>query len=259
MDLNKIFENLGSIEKKIHVSWKNKNILNLNFNMIKNGIYNLRKLNPDYSFEISDDDDVNDYLENKLSPGDFELIKYKHIVEKTDLWRLLKIYNEGGVYMDIDRLCNIPLSCIINNSVKCVLPTYRDFDFSQDIMISCSKNIIHKRAIELNLERRRSGEERLVYLGPDTYLHAISEILINKQSPRENNQILFNQLREIINKCEYLITYRENPPYDTIVYQGPEIKFDKKAFYRDQGVKSHQSENEMLEMFKNWLKNIFKK
>ena len=27
-----------------------------------------------------------------------------HPVEKVDLWRLLKMCHEGGVYMDIDRL-----------------------------------------------------------------------------------------------------------------------------------------------------------
>lgn len=241
MNLNKIFENLGPIEKKIHISWKNKNILDLEFNIIKNGIYNLKNLNPDYSFEINDDNDVNDYLEKNLSPEDFKLIKKKHIVEKTDLWRLLKIYNEGGIYMDIDRLCNIPLSKIIKKDIRCALPTYRDFDFSQDIMISCSKNIIHKRAIELNLERRRNGEKRIVYLGPETYLHAVSEILINKQISRENNKNLFNELRQIIKQCKYLKTFREEPPYNTILYQGPEIKFDKKAFYKNQGVGFHSA------------------
>lgn len=241
MNLNKIFENLGPIEKKIHISWKNKDILDLEFNIIKNGIYNLKNLNPDYSFEINDDNDINDYLEKNLSPEDFKLIKKKHIVEKTDLWRLLKIYNEGGIYMDIDRLCNIPLSKIIKKDIKCVLPTYRNFDFSQDIMISCSKNIIHKRAIELNLERRRNGEKRIVYLGPDTYLHAVTEILINKQIPRENNDVLFNELRKLIKQCKYLKTFREDPPYNTIIYQGTNIKFDKKAFYKNQGVGFHST------------------
>mgnify|MGYP000368326440 CR=1 FL=1 len=36
---------------------------------------------------------------------------------------------------------------------------------------------------------------------------------------------------DIINNSPYLTTYREIPPYDTIIYQGPEIKNDKMDFY----------------------------
>ena len=57
-----------------------------------------------------------------------------HPVEKTDLWRLLKMCHEGGLYMDIDRLSNQPISEYINsntdegsengNATKMILPLY---------------------------------------------------------------------------------------------------------------------------------------
>jgi hypothetical protein len=239
-NIDYLFENLGNIEKKIHISWKNKNILDLNYSIVKNGIYNLKYLNPDYEFTISDDNDVDEYIKNNISYDDYLLIQNKHIVEKTDLWRLLKIYNEGGIYMDIDRLCNIPLQNIIKGNVKCIIPIYKDMDFSQDIMISCSKNPFHKRAIELNLERRKIGTTSIVYLGPTTYLHAISEFLLGYQIPREeNNIVIFNDIRNIINNSIYLDTYREDPPYNTILYSGNTINFDKCLFYNDQGVSFH--------------------
>ena len=235
-----LFENLGNIEKKIHVSWKNKDILNLDYNIIKYGIYNLKNLNPEYEFIISDDNDIEEYLKLNISEEDYLLIKDKHIVEKTDLWRLLKIYNEGGIYMDLDRLCNISLDNIIKDDIKCIIPTYKDMDFSQDIMISCSKNPFHKKAIELNLERRKIGTTSIVYLGPITYLHSISELLLGYQISREeNNTIIFNKIRNIINNSKYLDTYREDPPYNTILYLGEKIKFDKDLFYNNQDVKFH--------------------
>jgi len=239
-NIDVLFKNLGGIEKKIHISWKNKDILNLNYNIIKYGIYNLKNLNPDYEFIISDDNDIEEYLKSNISEEDYFLIKNKHIVEKTDLWRLLKIYNEGGVYMDIDRLCNIPMNNIIKDNIKCIIPSYKDMDFSQDIMISCSKNPFHKKAIELNLERRKIGTNSIVYLGPTTYLHAISELLLGYQIPREENNIIaFNKLRNIINNSKYLDTYREEPPYNTLLYCGNQILFDKDLFYNNQGVHFH--------------------
>ena len=47
--------------------------------------------------------------------------------------------------MDIDRLVNVPLKNIIKPHHRCLLPMWYDIDFSQDIMISCSKNIKTRR------------------------------------------------------------------------------------------------------------------
>ena len=236
--INDIFSKYNSIEKKIHVTWKNKNIIDKKYSIIQNGILNLKILNPEYEFIIYDDNDIENYLKINLSKEDYNLIKYKKIVEKTDLWRLLKIYNEGGIYQDIDRLCNISLSNIIKADTKCILATYYDEDLSQDLMCSCSKNIIHKRAIELNLERRRQNNgAHILYLGPATYFHAVTEVLLGYQLNRNPGIKLMNLLRELINKCPYLETYREEPPYNTILYQGPNIIFDKSELYKDENVK----------------------
>ena len=229
--LNDLFRHYGNIEKKIHISWKSKNILDTNFSIVNNGVKALKNLNPDYVFEISDDDDVDNYIKRHVSKEDYELVKDRYLVEKTDLWRLLKIYHEGGVYMDIDRLCNIPLKDVIKPNVKCILPMHFDIDFSQDIMISCSNNILHKRAIELNLERRRCGWTDILSLAPITYFHAITEVLLGKQIDRYPNSDNLHKLRTMINECMYLDTYREVTPFDTLLYRGDAIAFDKQEFY----------------------------
>jgi hypothetical protein len=230
--LNNIFKNYGPIEKKIHISWKNKDILNTDFSIIKNGIKALKNLNPEYEFEISDDNDVDNYIKTHISKEDYDLIKDKHIVEKSDVWRLLKIYHEGGIYMDIDRLCNIPLSEIIKPNIKCILPMHYDIDFSQDIMVSCSNNILHKKAIELNLERRRNGWNDVLSLAPINYFHAITKVLLGEQINRYPNTENLNKLRNIINHCIYLDTYREDSRYNTLMYRGDPVVFDKIELYK---------------------------
>jgi len=232
-----MFDKLGPIEKKIHVSWKNKNVLDQPFSIIQHGISNLKKLNPDYTFFIYDDQDIETYLQQQLLPQDYELIKNKKIVEKTDLWRLFIMYNEGGIYQDIDRLCNIPLSDIININTKCVLPMYYYTDFSQDFMCSSSKNIIFKKAIDLNLHRRRAGCNDIMYLGPHTYFHAITETLLGKQIHRDPGQQIMQMLQKIIHDSPYLETYVEQPPYNTIIYRGPPVIFDKDLLYKHENVR----------------------
>jgi mannosyltransferase OCH1-like enzyme len=124
MSLNnkfKIFETLDEIPKVIHISWKSKNILNSKNPMIINGILNMKNINPEYDLQINDDEDVEQYIISHISNKDYENIKKKHIVEKVDLWRLLKMYYEGGIYVDIDRYCNIPFKNIIGlPTISCV-------------------------------------------------------------------------------------------------------------------------------------------
>ena len=235
--LDEIFKNSNNVEKKIHITWKNKNILTEKYSLIRNGIYNLKNQNPEYEFIISNDEEIDEYLKMNMHEEDYNLIKGRHIVEKTDLWRLFKIYNEGGVYSDIDRLHNIPLKNLIKDDVKCILPMHQSIDFSQDIMISCSKNIIHKRAIELNLERRRKGCKNILYLGPITYFHAATEIILGYQIERRPSKENLDLIREIIGKSKYISTYNELPKYNLLTYQGPPVEIDKKEFYKSQDVK----------------------
>ena len=241
-NINYLLKDLGPIEKKIHVSWKTKDILDLDFTIIKHGIRQLKELNPEYTFEISDNDDVEKFIKKHISKDDYDLIKDRNIVEKVDLWRLLKIYHEGGFYMDIDRLCNIPFKDIINSEHKCILPMHYDIDFSQDIMISSSKNIIFKVAIDLNLKRRKEGCTDILSLGPITYFHAITKVLLGKQIPRYPSKDNLIKLRSIISNCKYLSTFRETPPYNTLVYRGSNISFDKKNFYDHCGI-NHWTKN----------------
>ena len=44
--IDNVFSQYGDIEKKIHISWKDKNILNTNFSIVNNGIRQLKNLNP---------------------------------------------------------------------------------------------------------------------------------------------------------------------------------------------------------------------
>ena len=46
--------------------------------------------------------------------------------------------------------------------------------------------------------------------------------------PSKDNLI---KLRSIISNCKYLSTFREDPPYNTLVYRGSHIGFDKTEFY----------------------------
>jgi len=70
------------IPKQVHVTWPHKDIIYSNSPLIQNGIANLMLLNPDWTVTVSNDRDVDNYLQSNLSAADYELLESKHIVEK---------------------------------------------------------------------------------------------------------------------------------------------------------------------------------
>lgn len=222
----------GSIPKIVHVSWKTKNIINNQSPVILNGLANLKKINPNYKLEISDDNDVDTYLKKKLKKWDYIKIKNKKIVEKIDLWRLLKIYNEGGIYIDIDRYCNISFDSIIKRETKCILPTHGDIDFSQDLMISCRENPIFKKAIEYNLKGRFLINPRGVFhLGPPVYMRAVTESVFGRRIKRKPGSLVMDCLRTSLQNSRYFQTYKEILPNDSLIF-----KYNPKTFQKGNGL-----------------------
>jgi len=208
------------IPKVVHIAWPDKEVIHNQSPIILNGLRNLIDLNPAWNVIIYDDNEIDTYLKNNLDISDYELIKDKHIVEKSDLWRLIKLYYDGGLYVDIDRFCNVKLSDIIDEDTRCVLPICLDWDFSQDFMLTIPNSPIMAKTIEMILSRRKAGYTSTFLLGPQTYMHAITLTLFGEIINTDPGKEKFDEIRKTILECNLGIkTYNEFPPYDTIIYK----------------------------------------
>lgn len=220
------------IPKVIHITWKTKDILNSNSPLVLNGVKNLISLNPEWDVQFSDDAAVDDYIASNLSHKEYTLLKDTHIVEKTDVWRLLKLYLEGGLYIDLDRLYNVPLHDILDEKTKCVLPTFLDHGFSQDIMLSAPTNPIYLATLELILARRFQGAKNVYFLGPQTYMHAVTKVLMGEMIDVNPGTEVFAEIRKELTKYDFIKTEIESPPCNTLVYKGKFID-DHERLKRD--------------------------
>lgn len=229
-----------SIPKIAHIAWKTKDVVNSQSPLILNGLRNLIDLNPDWNVIVYDDHDIDEYLKGVLNKRDYNLIKDLHVVVKSDLWRQFKLYNEGGLYMDIDRFCNIPLSEILEDGIRCVLPTCLEWDFSHDIILTEPNNPIQAQTIELIMQRRYEGHTNVFFLGPQTYMNAITKVLFGEMIHTDPGVERFAEMRKAIEKIPFIKTYREHPPHDTILYRSDD-KLDweklKKEFYAEANIK----------------------
>jgi hypothetical protein len=229
------------IPKKVHLSWKTKDLLDSKSPLVVHGVKRLVDLNPDWEVTIYDDQEVDDYLKTQLEPQVYALIASKHIVQKTDLWRLIKLYEEGGLYIDVDRFVDTPLNDLVDENTKWVLPTYRDYDFSHDFMMTAPHNPAYRLAAQMYIERMNQGHTSVYFLGPQTYMHAVTQTLTGEMLNTDLGIAAFDRLRDIMKSCGFIKTFREEPPYNTIVYRGENLGLDweqeKRKFYAESGLK----------------------
>jgi hypothetical protein len=202
------------IPKQIFLSWPSDDIWNIDHTLVHIGLHNLRDLNPDYTIHIFNDEEVRQDLKQSLDANDFYSIENSPIVQQIDLWRLVKLYISGGVYCDMDRVHDTPLH--IENHVKCVLPMCGEVGFSHDFMATEPLNPIFLKAAEMNLSRRQMGFNHTYLLGPQTYMHAITECLIGQQIEVNPGTEMLDYLKEIIEETNFIESVQEIPPLFTI-------------------------------------------
>tara|TARA_Y100000589_G_C27190217_1_gene644465 strand:- start:3578 stop:4243 length:666 start_codon:yes stop_codon:yes gene_type:complete len=76
--------------------------------------------NPGYKIEFSDDESCMKFIKKHYGKGYAHLFKnIKYGPNKADLWRLCKLYKNGGIYADIDLIPYVSISEMIGESNFC--------------------------------------------------------------------------------------------------------------------------------------------
>jgi mannosyltransferase OCH1-like enzyme len=233
-----------TIPRIVHLSWIDESIFEHESPIAKHGVQSLISLNPEWKVTLHTESQVNDYLKEELGNHVFRLLENTHIVERLDVWRLIKLFNEGGMYVDIDRLHNLQLDLLLPEQVRCVLPMSGDMDFSQDLMISAPGNPLYLKTLDLSLQRRREGATSIYFLGPQTYMHAVSHSLLGRMVDTNPSLEDVVEMRKAILSSGFISGYRETLPYDTFtfrLYGDEKPSFDheleKRKFYASYGLK----------------------
>lgn len=226
------------IPKKVHLAWTDKNIFDNQSPLIQQGIVKMRELNPDWQFTVYTDEEIESYLKDKLPPEVYTAIQPKHVVQKSDLWRLIKLYEEGGVYTDIDRFCDTPFPDA--PEIKWFLPTCREYDFSHDFMMTAPGNPAFDIAIKLYMQRLMEGHTSVYFLGPQTYMHAVTVAITGHMINTNPEPEAFDRVRAWADKIGGIKIIREDPPYKTIIFKGDnglDWEQEKRALYKSCGMK----------------------
>ena len=120
---------LGPIPRVLHSTFKVA-LTPSNWSEFALTSYSLRAFarhNPSWKVELSTDAQMDAYLEEHLEERDFALLQGKHAVERSDVWRRLKLHREGGAYMDVDRGVNVDFDTFLTKDTRLVVPTQHGF------------------------------------------------------------------------------------------------------------------------------------
>ena len=201
------------------MSWPDASVMDSGHEFADLSFRALARLNPDWSVEIYTDEQIDQELRDKLDPSDFVHLSSRHIVEKIDTWRLLKLYLEGGAYVDADRVHDTPLSDTIGPDTQWLLPTCRDYDFTHDFMASAAGNPAILNALRLNLRRRGEGHTSTYFLGAQTFMHACTATILGRPLDVNPGADAFTEIRSAISEMRFISTFREDPPMSTCTFR----------------------------------------
>lgn len=77
--------------------------------IVSQSIANCKQLNPGFTFHVMDDTDIQKFIEQK-APSLLPIFNQLQGVERSDFWRYLVLWSQGGYYIDSDINCLKPFT-----------------------------------------------------------------------------------------------------------------------------------------------------
>ena len=237
---------LPPMPKIVHVVWPDKDIVSSSYEMIQHGLHRIATLSPEWEIRVHDYKDIEQRFRatSLLTEDDKKKIATAHIVEQTDAFRLLLIYEVGGLWIDIDRVVNRPLSEVIQDDTKMMLPTYSDINFAQDLFASSPGNPLVLNAMNFQWDLRRQKPRKKGWLKSSDHLqlvHAFSwslerDLFGHRLASGDKSE--WNAARQILKETGSLIVTTKDVWCDGMVvtpYEGC-TRVSRQKLYSDYGV-----------------------
>jgi len=88
-----------------------------------NGLLKFRKINPELTFKLYNDKQIDNYIKNNWSKHKiseiYKLVNFGPL--KTDIFRYCILYDKGGYYFDIDKMCTRPLVSLHSKNASALI------------------------------------------------------------------------------------------------------------------------------------------
>ena len=174
------------IPKKIYQTWFTKTLPS----GVKDYVSHMMSLNPSYDYELYDDDDIFYFIKENYERDVLSAYEKLEIgAAKSDFWRYLVLYKNGGVYLDLDSHIYKSLDDLIKENDEAIIsregsednPHYDDHGgiFVQWCLIfNAGHPILEKTFKKCVYNIKNQTTQNIWHLtGPSVYSSAIREVL----------------------------------------------------------------------------------
>ena len=183
---------------------------------ISNVIDTWKFFNPEWEIRYNTDEDMHSFVKKEF-PEYYEIYNMcPKIVMKGDLWRYMILYKYGGVYADIDAVCNTPIEdWLKEDSDMIVAPEHVTPFLCQWTMAAAPGHPALKCVLDLAVERFKDldltrKDPVLYYTGPHLWTSGILKyynkevplhFIPNIQSHQKNLIDMMSKIQDQIKKC----------------------------------------------------------
>lgn len=162
------------IPKKIYQTWCTEQLPE----NICNNIRHFLDMNPDYDYQLFTDEDMENYVRNNFDDEIYHCyMRLNIIVAKTDFWRYLLLYKDGGIYLDMDGDILKPLNEMIRADDTAIITAETNpYMFVQWALFFEPGHPILKRAIEIvvyNIKNNLHPRDVHQLTGPSVFTLAV--------------------------------------------------------------------------------------
>jgi len=132
------------IPKIIHQTWKTKDIPD-NW---KNAVDSCKKINEDFQYILWTHETMNIFVKNNYPHFHKIYESYKYDIQRCDAFRYLVLYKYGGVYLDLDTVCNTNLNNFLNYDLVLAHQTNIKSSFTNAFFMVISNHPFFKYCID---------------------------------------------------------------------------------------------------------------
>lgn len=144
--------------------------------------------NPDYLVNYMSDNDIRDFIKTEFDNDIVKIFDQVPVgVMRGDMFRYLIILNKGGVYADIDTVCQLPCDTWVQEDKDFIVAPEHDMNFCQWTFAANAGNNIIKSVVELMISRLSNPDYSMknfvhYHTGPSMFTDGINKE-INRLSP----------------------------------------------------------------------------
>lgn len=186
--------------------------------VIEQRIESLKERNPRWTHEVLTEEQVRDYIQKNAWSELLEQVNRIHpdyFIMVADIFRYLKIYNEGGVYLDIKSTITKSLDSVLLPSDQYILSKWNDptnhpeldtepyGEWQQWYLIAAPKHPYLKAVLDMSIDRMKNYNRQIDNVGKSAVIKLTGPLLYSFGI----NGIIDQHPRRIVKNDELGLTY----------------------------------------------------